>query len=195
MRRLDIIGKRYGKLIVKEFSHIGDGNSYWKCLCDCGKFHVTSANRLRRGSVKSCGCLKFSKYELGESGLKILYSTYKSNAKKNNRQFNLTLEEFRNITLKECFYCGAKPGCISHNSTGSDRARDYTSYRYNGIDRIVPTKDYGLDNIVPCCKWCNYAKGNKSVEEFKGHILNIYYYMNKQKTEMDSHVLCTEILV
>lgn len=56
---IDISGKKYHKLTVLRFSHIGNRRrSYWECQCDCGKV-VT----LRKDSfaysysqVKSCGC-------------------------------------------------------------------------------------------------------------------------------------------
>jgi len=30
----------------------------WKCLCSCGKYTEVKGNHLRRGAIKSCGCLK-----------------------------------------------------------------------------------------------------------------------------------------
>ena len=53
-----MIGKRFNKLVVLEFSH-RDCKSlkYWKTICDCGKIKVIRQNHLRGGSIKSCGCL------------------------------------------------------------------------------------------------------------------------------------------
>jgi hypothetical protein len=47
----------------------------------------------------------------------------------------------------------------------------------NCIDRIDSGLGYEIGNIVPCCKWCNIAKADKSVEEFKGHILKMFEHM------------------
>ena len=33
------------------------GQVSWKCLCDCGKMHITSTGNLRSSRVRSCGCL------------------------------------------------------------------------------------------------------------------------------------------
>jgi len=56
-RREDLTGKRFGRLTVVSFSHVYKGGIFWSCKCDCGEDHVTSANTLRQGHCKSCGCL------------------------------------------------------------------------------------------------------------------------------------------
>lgn len=60
----DLSGKRFGKLEVLELAddHIlpsGTHEIMYKCKCDCGNTTVVSADNLRRGITKSCGCLKF----------------------------------------------------------------------------------------------------------------------------------------
>jgi len=53
-----MIGKRFNRLVVLEFSHRNSGGQkYWKTICDCGKIKVIRQNHLRGGSIKSCGCL------------------------------------------------------------------------------------------------------------------------------------------
>lgn len=47
-------------------------------------------------------------------------------------------------------------------------------WKHNGIDRVDSSKGYTLDNCVPCCSKCNYAKHEMSVEEFKEYITNVY---------------------
>ena len=47
---------------------------------------------------------------------------------------------------------------------------------YNGLDRVDNEKGYTIDNVVPCCKHCNYAKRNRSVEEFIDWIAQVYEY-------------------
>lgn len=52
----DITGNRYGRLVVLEFSHTANRESYWKCKCDCGNVCICKAKWLKEGSVVSCGC-------------------------------------------------------------------------------------------------------------------------------------------
>lgn len=53
----DLIGKRFGKLVVIKQEPSKDGRTQWLCDCDCGKQKVVSSNNLLTGDTKSCGCL------------------------------------------------------------------------------------------------------------------------------------------
>lgn len=55
---IDISGNRYGRLVVKEFSHLSDDRkrTYWKCVCDCGNEIITRGDGLKNGHTNSCGC-------------------------------------------------------------------------------------------------------------------------------------------
>jgi hypothetical protein len=53
----DLIGKRFGKLIVIAFDHVNEKyRSYWLCRCDCGNEKVISRHSLISNRTKSCGC-------------------------------------------------------------------------------------------------------------------------------------------
>lgn len=55
----DLTGKRFGKLLVLQRAENRGKHTMWKCKCDCGKSTITGASELKRGTTKSCGCLKF----------------------------------------------------------------------------------------------------------------------------------------
>ena len=58
MKKIELKGKRFTRLVVLEFSHIGSNrNAYWICQCDCGKQKTVSSNELRTKGTQSCGCL------------------------------------------------------------------------------------------------------------------------------------------
>ena len=72
-RKIDLTGKRVGKLVVLNLDHKSEIISksgkkrtyyYWKCHCDCGNEVIREGNSLRRGATKSCGCYKFYKQML-----------------------------------------------------------------------------------------------------------------------------------
>ena len=57
-RAINLKGQRFGRLTVLEpVPDRGPDNSIcWLCRCDCGRFFVQSANKLRMGRSVSCGC-------------------------------------------------------------------------------------------------------------------------------------------
>lgn len=62
MKRVEILGHRYGRLTVQaEAEKRVCGSRKVLCLCDCGKEVVVGVENLRSGNTKSCGCLKIEK--------------------------------------------------------------------------------------------------------------------------------------
>lgn len=53
-----MLGKRYGRLVVQSHAGVKKQKHYWNCLCDCGSTHVTNTNSLTQGHTQSCGCLQ-----------------------------------------------------------------------------------------------------------------------------------------
>jgi hypothetical protein len=180
---LELIGKEFNGLTILEYSHVNRSSSFWKCQCICGEFCIVALHHLKSGDTKSCGCFKTYRYARGMSGLKKLYGRYKRNAKIKNRIFDLTIEDFKKVTSENCFYCGSKPHTESALSSVNEHVefKDHMIYKYNGIDRIDSSKGYEKDNIVPCCQWCNIAKKDMSVEEFKEHIFKMHNYLNSDR--------------
>lgn len=56
-KRLDLVGRVFGRLTVIEYSH-SQNDRLWRCLCDCGNETIVRTNHLRLGRIKSCGCLR-----------------------------------------------------------------------------------------------------------------------------------------
>jgi hypothetical protein len=58
-KRLDLVDRRFGRLVVTAFSHIGkkDHGAWWHCRCDCGALKTARGNDLMQGHVRSCKCL------------------------------------------------------------------------------------------------------------------------------------------
>lgn len=54
--KVDLTGRRYGKLTVIRYDHLVDRRSYWLCKCDCGKEKVIRGDTLSK--IQSCGCVK-----------------------------------------------------------------------------------------------------------------------------------------
>ena len=100
------------------------------------------------------------KYYYTKHKLSGRYSTYKSNATKRGRAFDLTMEQFDSITSKPCHYCGEYDV--------------YEDMAFTGVDRIDSSKGYSFDNCVPCCRMCNSMKSDLNLDIFLKKINKIY---------------------
>jgi len=56
-KRLNLVNQRFGRFIVKSFSHTSKNFAYWECLCDCGIIKIIRGNDLKTRRTLSCGCL------------------------------------------------------------------------------------------------------------------------------------------
>ncbi|MCD8355067.1 MAG: transcriptional regulator [Clostridia bacterium] len=56
----DLVGQRFGRLVVVEKTEKRSKNRYviWRCQCDCGNIVETTRNKLLSGNTTSCGCAK-----------------------------------------------------------------------------------------------------------------------------------------
>lgn len=57
-RRVDITGKRFGRLIGLLFVEMRNGKSRWRFKCDCGSEAILTASAVISGNTSSCGCIK-----------------------------------------------------------------------------------------------------------------------------------------
>lgn len=62
MRKISSIGETFNRLtVVGEFTK--NGRTWCLCSCSCGKVHRASANSIRTGKTKSCGCLFVERFK------------------------------------------------------------------------------------------------------------------------------------
>ena len=54
----DLTGRKFGRLTVLERSANVNGRVAWLCQCECGNRKVVPAVYLKKGNVRSCGCLR-----------------------------------------------------------------------------------------------------------------------------------------
>ena len=57
MKKIDLVGRSYGRLRVVKFSHRAGHHLVWRCQCRCGSSVPVFGCNLTRGFTKSCGCL------------------------------------------------------------------------------------------------------------------------------------------
>lgn len=182
----DLTGQRFGRLVVTHKAKDGAQGVgvTWSCLCDCGNNKEVRSGNLCSGRVQSCGCLvpdSTRAYHHSMKGDLVGYNkwyyNYKIKAKERNIEFNVSLDQMTEIGKQDCHYCGAEP--VESRTGGSgyriqSRKRGSFNEEYyknlcvkvNGIDRVDNTRGYEPGNIVACCKQCNIAKRDHSVDDF-----------------------------
>ena len=62
MKKLDIVGRRFGHLTAREEASNAEGRTQWRCTCDCGGEKIAKTGNLVTGKTTSCGCLKREAY-------------------------------------------------------------------------------------------------------------------------------------
>jgi hypothetical protein len=166
--------------MAKEYSHLRR-ESGWLCRCDCGVVKV-----IRTGNMlltKSCGCLvRETSAENGrKSGTLIkdreqflagrVANYYRANARNRGLDWLLSKEHVRDLILSPCHYCK-----VSSSNTFNTRnsSGEVESLSHNGIDRVDSSKGYVDGNVVPCCKICNTAKLNLTVDEFYDWVRRVH---------------------
>lgn len=165
-RAKDLTGKRFGYVIILQKAYRENKVTYWKCLCDCGMICILRGQRFtgRKSKNANCGCkasqILSDSHKLPENRglINKLFNAYKRTAKLRNLNFSLSIDEFIYLIHGECFYCGEA-------SSNSFKLKNYTIV-YNGIDRKDNSLGYSKENCVSACKFCNFAKGTLTVDEF-----------------------------
>ena len=73
---------------------------------------------------------------------------------------DLSVEQFFSLSRMNCYYCNSEPSNIVTNYNKKK------IYLHSGLDRISCDLPHNYDNVVPCCKYCNYGKRDMTLDDF-----------------------------
>jgi hypothetical protein len=159
----NLVGTVFGNLTVLSVNEKGSKNPVklltYKCLCSCGKKTIIPAVSLVSGNTKSCGCLVKTM-----NRLRPYEATYRRACRQikrlSNREMELSYDDFLKLTEQKCcHYCGAGIKWVEYPTKDQNTP-------YN-LDRKDNEKGYSVDNVVVCCKLCNFTKANRfTYDEF-----------------------------
>lgn len=159
-------GKRYGKLLVLEYSGIDDKQrAMWLCKCDCGSEEIYSGYVLRRGKTH-CGCVKkdplnvHSWKGVGEIP-QSYFSSVENNAKIRKLDFDITIEDMWDKFLEQNGVCA-----LSGQTMLPPLAKNNKNPLKSSLDRISSDKGYVKDNIQWVVIDVNNMKSNLTEEYF-----------------------------
>ncbi len=93
--RINLIGNRYGYLVVKERLDDRNSNHYWLCECDCGNEISLFGYRLEEGNISDCGCISL----MMDRNFYDLSGDYGIGYTKKNEEFYFDIEDYEKIRL------------------------------------------------------------------------------------------------
>jgi hypothetical protein len=108
-----------------------------------------------------------------------IYRKYERAKSQRGIYFDLDILTVRNLIRCQCSYCSAEPFVKQKASGQTEKYILYT-----GLDREDSAQGYTVDNVVPCCKHCNFAKNTLSVEEFYTWINRIVAFQTSQSSRL-----------
>jgi len=102
--------------------------------------------------------------------------------------FELTDAEILHLTSLPCFYCDSPHSNLTRTKRGD-------CIQHNGLDRVDNNKGYTIDNVVPCCRYCNFAKMDTDLKEWIFRIERIYNNLDKiiERSETISEESTTQV--
>ena len=168
--QLKYINKPFGVLYVIDFYELRNHRSFFYCTCTkCGGNTIVRSDHLLKGPKSCTNCVNLLQKEISEQKFpksekpyKDKYTSYKINAKFNNRVFDFTQKEFIDLLKSNCTYCGT-PNAF-------------------GVDRIDNSIGYTKENSTACCKVCNQMKHMFSQDLFLKQVDKIFMYQLKQSS-------------
>jgi len=76
------------------------------------------------------------------NNINIHYGVYVNSARTKKLDFSISKEEYLEMVVKPCYYCGI-----------------LQEKGFNGMDRLDSNGSYSVENCVSCCETCNMMKG------------------------------------
>lgn len=170
MRKLNLVGKRFGKRVVLALAQRTNKNSKWLCRCDCGKESIITAGDLKRTlSCRDCSSKKQREdaENAPTSGEPSIVSDYWCHIKHGALVRNITFTISKEYALSLFHNQNGKCALSGRKIILADSRKNYNKYRQSGsIDRIDSKLGYVEGNVQWIHKIFQPMKSDKTQELF-----------------------------
>lgn len=165
----DIIGQRFGKLVVVCIDKNDGRHKLYTCKCDCGNISSRSSSELlSKGEHKSCWDCRnkfISAKKWGGFGdiSGDVFSSIKRHAATRSLEFGVTIEQIWELFLKQNRKCALTGIDLEF---GRSKKGSYKKETTASLDRIDSNNGYYIDNVQWVHKEINKIKMDLNEQQF-----------------------------
>ena len=179
------VGDKYNRLTAIGFHHRNKhGSQYWLFKCDCGNKKVINVNCVKRGEIKSCGCLQRERnttHGLSNTKEHIAWTNMKQ------RCHNKNNKNYKNWGGRKIKVCDRWQNSFENFYKDMGKRPTGTS-----LDRIDGNGNYEPNN----CRWATIKEQNNNTRRnhpltFNGKTQNISQWANE--IGIDYYILYSRI--
>ena len=162
MRKIEMIGKKFGMLtVVEETEKDNKGHLMYKCECECGVLKNIHGTHLRAGKTISCGCKNKLKGISSDFWYQIIKGSLRVRTNRNKLLNNITKEYVYELFNEQQGKCKLSGIPIDLPKKWRDRGNFTAS-----LDRIDNSQGYVIGNVQWVHKHVNIMKNTFPQEMF-----------------------------
>jgi hypothetical protein len=165
---INLVGRRFGRLVVTSLQGKSGRYWYWNCQCDCGQTRAIPGAALRNENSKSCGCLRLETLNRprthgGKSG-GIMKRAYRAWRAAKNRCYYSGNAAYKHYGERGIIMCDRWKNDYAAFLEDMGEPEDQTLE----LDRIDPNGNYEPGN----CRWATRA------EQLRNFSKNVFVFHN-----------------
>lgn len=136
-----LVGKRYGKLVIRKIIREKGREARVECICDCGNIATPLLSRVINNKVYSCGCYRAEKS-------KEIHTKHNMSKTRIYKVWKKINDRCNNPGNKSFHYYGGRGIKICDEWSGEHGAENFIKWAYeNGYDENAPKGEYTIDRI------------------------------------------------